>query len=144
MGLALDPAFEDNRRLYSCQGVTGDGGASISVIAWSVADDWSRATRTDDPLIGDIPVNEASGRHGGCRLRFAPDGALLIGTGDNALGTNPQDPRVAGRQGAAGRSGHRRRRRLDPRAPQRAGPGGAPRDRAGVLRRARPRPGTTR
>ncbi len=92
MGLVLDPAFEDNRRLYSCQGVTGGGGASISVIAWSVADDWSRATRTDDPLIGDIPVNERSGRHGGCRLRFAPDGALLIGTGDNALGTNPQDP----------------------------------------------------
>ena len=91
MGLALDPAFEDNRRLYSCQGVTGDGGASISVIAWSVADDWSRATRADDPLIGDIPVNEGSGRHGGCRLRFAPDGALLIGTGDNALGSNPQD-----------------------------------------------------
>jgi glucose/arabinose dehydrogenase len=72
--------------------VTGGGGASISVIAWSVADDWSRATRADDPLIGDIPVNERSGRHGGCRLRFAPDGALLVGTGDNALGTNPQDP----------------------------------------------------
>lgn len=92
MGLALDPAFADNRRLYSCQGVVEDGGASIAVIAWTVADDWSRATRTDDPLIGDIPVNERSGRHGGCRLRFAPDGALLIGTGDNAVGSNPQDP----------------------------------------------------
>ena len=92
MGLALDPAFDRNRRLYSCQGVTGGGGASISVIAWTVADDWSSATRTDDPLIGGIPVNERSGRHGGCRLRFAPDGALLIGTGDNARGTNPQDP----------------------------------------------------
>src|SRR5215204_6652610 len=32
-----------------------------------------------------------SGRHGGCRLRFAPDGALLVGTGDNARGSNPQD-----------------------------------------------------
>jgi glucose/arabinose dehydrogenase len=91
MGLALDPAFEQNRRLYSCQGVSAGGGASIAVIAWAVAGDWSSATRTDDPLIGDIPVNERSGRHGGCRLRFAPDGALLIGTGDNALGTNPQD-----------------------------------------------------
>jgi aldose sugar dehydrogenase len=92
MGLALDPQFEQNRRLYSCQGVTGGGGSSIAVIAWSVADDWSSATRTDDPLVGDIPVNERSGRHGGCRLRFAPDGSLLIGTGDNAVGTNPQDP----------------------------------------------------
>jgi glucose/arabinose dehydrogenase len=92
MGLALDPAFDRNRRLYSCQGVTGGGGASISVIAWTVAADWSSAQRTDDPFVGDIPVNERSGRHGGCRLRFAPDGALLIGTGDNAVGTNPQDP----------------------------------------------------
>jgi glucose/arabinose dehydrogenase len=25
-------------------------------------------------------------------LRFAPDGALLVGTGDNAVGTNAQDP----------------------------------------------------
>ncbi|MFL6096157.1 MAG: PQQ-dependent sugar dehydrogenase, partial [Blastococcus sp.] len=44
-----------------------------------------------DPLVGDIPVNEDSGRHGGCRLRFTPDGALLISTGDNAVGSNPQD-----------------------------------------------------
>ena len=92
MGLALDPGFEENRRLYSCQGVIEGGDASIAVIAWTVANDWSSATRTDDPLVGDIPVNERSGRHGGCRLRFAPDGALLIGTGDNAVGTHPQDP----------------------------------------------------
>jgi glucose/arabinose dehydrogenase len=92
MGLALDPEFEADRRLYSCQGVRSEGGAAIEVIAWTVADDWSRATRTDDPLIGGIPVNERSGRHGGCRLRFAPDGALLIGTGDTAVGTNAQDP----------------------------------------------------
>jgi glucose/arabinose dehydrogenase len=93
MGLELDPDFAGNRRLYSCQGVQeDDGGRSIAVVAWTVAADWSAATRVADPLIGGIPVNEHSGRHGGCRLRFAPDGALLIGTGDNALGTNPQDP----------------------------------------------------
>ncbi len=91
MGLALDPSFGSNRRLYSCQGVQDGGGASIAVVAWTVADDWSTATRVADPLVGGIPVNQGSGRHGGCRLRFAPDGALLIGTGDNAVGTNPQD-----------------------------------------------------
>src|SRR3712207_5436225 len=32
MGLALDPAFDGNRRLYSCQGRT-DG--SIAVVAWT-------------------------------------------------------------------------------------------------------------
>ncbi|SEL36358.1 Glucose/arabinose dehydrogenase, beta-propeller fold [Blastococcus sp. DSM 46786] len=96
MGLALDPAFAENRRFYTCQGVTDGDGASIEVIAWTVADDWSTATRVDDPLIGGIPVNERSGRHGGCRVEFGPGGALLVGTGDNAVGTYPQDLGVLG------------------------------------------------
>jgi aldose sugar dehydrogenase len=91
MGLVLDPAFESNRLFYSCQGVTDGADASIAVIAWTVSDDWTSATRTADPLVGEIPVNAGSGRHGGCRLRFTPDGALLIATGDNARGSNPQD-----------------------------------------------------
>jgi glucose/arabinose dehydrogenase len=91
MGLVLDPGFEANRRFYSCQGVSGGAGASIEVIGWTVSADWRTATRVADPLIGDIPVNKRSGRHGGCRLRFTPDGALLISTGDNAVGSNAQD-----------------------------------------------------
>jgi glucose/arabinose dehydrogenase len=91
MGLVLDPAFDANRRFYSCQGVTGADGPSIAVIGWTVSADWRTATRVADPLIGQIPVNAGSGRHGGCRLRFTPDGALLIGTGDNAVGSNSQD-----------------------------------------------------
>lgn len=89
MGLSLDPGFDANRRFYSCQGMRS---GSIAVVAWTVEADWSAATRVADPLVGGIPLNEESGRHGGCRLRFARDGALLIGTGDNAVGTNPQDP----------------------------------------------------
>jgi glucose/arabinose dehydrogenase len=88
MGLVLDPGFATNRRLYSCQGVQ-DG--SIAVIAWTIAADWSAATRAADPVVPGIPLNERTGRHGGCRLRFAPDGALLVGTGDNSVGSNPQD-----------------------------------------------------
>jgi len=91
MGLVLDPGFDGNRRFYSCQGVTDGAAPSIAVIAWTVSADWGSATRVADPLIDDIPVNADSGRHGGCRLRFTPDGALLIGTGDNAVGKNPQD-----------------------------------------------------
>jgi aldose sugar dehydrogenase len=95
MGLALDPEFADTRRFYTCQGVVDGAGGQpeIQVVAWSMAADWTSADRTDDPLIGGIPVNQQSGRHGGCRLEFAADGALLVGTGDNALGTNPQDLR---------------------------------------------------
>jgi glucose/arabinose dehydrogenase len=91
MGLTLDPAFADNRRFVTCQGVETDDGAEIQVIAWTVDEQWTAATRVADPLLGGIPVNEATGRHGGCRPRFAPDGQLLVGTGDNAVGTNPQD-----------------------------------------------------
>ncbi|MGY2064710.1 PQQ-dependent sugar dehydrogenase [Blastococcus sp. SYSU DS0619] len=91
MGLALDPDFAANRTFYTCQGVEDGDGAGIEVISWTVADDWTSATRVQDPLIGGIPVNEGSGRHGGCRLEFGPDGALLVGTGDNAVGTTPQD-----------------------------------------------------
>jgi aldose sugar dehydrogenase len=92
MGLTLDPGFAGSRRFYTCQGVTSGGSSSIAVIAWTMAPDWSAATRVADPLIGGIPVNQQSGRHGGCRLRFAADGALLIGTGDSTVGTFPQDP----------------------------------------------------
>jgi glucose/arabinose dehydrogenase len=91
MGLVLDPQFDGNRRFYSCQGVTDGPTPSIAVIAWTVSADWREATRVADPLVGDIPANASSGQHGGCRLRFTHDGALLISTGDNAVGTDPQD-----------------------------------------------------
>jgi glucose/arabinose dehydrogenase len=49
-------------------------------------------SRTD--IVTGIPVNPVGelGRHSGCRLRFGPDGALWVGTGDAAVGTNPQSP----------------------------------------------------
>ncbi|WP_222194267.1 PQQ-dependent sugar dehydrogenase [Modestobacter italicus] len=91
MGLTLDPAFTENRRFYTCQGVQEDGGAEIQVITWTVDADWTSATRVADPLLGGVPVNESSGRHGGCRPRFDATGQLLVATGDNAVGSNPQD-----------------------------------------------------
>ena len=86
MGLVLDPAFDTNRRFYTCQGHTGP---QIQVIAWTVDSAYTTATRVGDPLVGGIPI--VSGRHGGCRLRFDPDGFLLIATGDAAVGTHPQN-----------------------------------------------------
>ncbi|KQS73576.1 sorbosone dehydrogenase family protein [Modestobacter sp. Leaf380] len=94
MGLVLDPAFDDSRRFYTCSGITdggADGGPGIEVTAWTVDEGWTAATRVADPLVGGIPVNADSGRHGGCRLRFDDAGQLLVGTGDNAVGTNAQD-----------------------------------------------------
>ncbi|MGY1602787.1 PQQ-dependent sugar dehydrogenase [Geodermatophilus sp. SYSU D00815] len=91
MGLVLDPAFAANRRFYSCQGRQAGEAPDIAVIAWTVDPAWTTATRVADPLLGGIPVNSSSGRHGGCRLRVDPTGALLVSTGDNAVGTNAQD-----------------------------------------------------
>lgn len=88
MGLALSPGFADDRRFYTCQGVAG-GTPEVQVIAWTMAPDWTSAERTG-PLVPGIPVNTENGRHAGCRLVFGPDGALYIGTGDNAVGGNPQ------------------------------------------------------
>jgi aldose sugar dehydrogenase len=92
MGLVLDPGFAGNRRFYTCQGRQDGGGASIAVVAWIVDGAWSSAARLADPLLGGIPVNERTGRHGGCRLRFDPTGALLVSTGDTATGGAAQDP----------------------------------------------------
>ncbi|MGY1821409.1 PQQ-dependent sugar dehydrogenase [Geodermatophilus sp. SYSU D00079] len=91
MGLLLDPAFEQNRRFYTCQGRQDGDGRSIAVVAWTVDPAWRTATRVADPLLGGIPVNESSGRHGGCRLRLDPTGAMLVGTGDTAVSENAQD-----------------------------------------------------
>lgn len=99
MGLVLDPGFTGNRRFYTCQGrLTGgpSGAPSISVVAWVVDPAWRAARRVADPLLAGIPANGQIGRHGGCRLRFDPAGALLVSTGDNAVGSNAQNPRSLG------------------------------------------------
>ncbi len=86
MGIVVDPNFASNRRFYTCQGHTGP---EVQVIAWAINSAYTEATRVADPLVEGIPAS--NGRHGGCRLRFGPDGYLWIATGDAATGTVPQD-----------------------------------------------------
>ncbi len=85
MGIVVDPGFASNRRFYTCQ---GHAGPQVQVIAWTMNATFSAATRVADPLVGGIPAT--TGRHGGCRLRFGPDGYLWIATGDAAIGSAPQ------------------------------------------------------
>ena len=87
MGIVVDPGFASNRRFYTCQGHTGP---EIQVIAWTLNAGFTAATRVADPLVGSLPA-ASGGRHGGCRLRFGPQGYLWIATGDAARGTVPQD-----------------------------------------------------
>ncbi len=87
MGLAVDPDFADNQRIYTCQGHNSP--REIQVIAWSLDVDLRAATRVADPLVGGLPIT--TGRHGGCQLEFDREGHLFIGTGDSAVGTHPQN-----------------------------------------------------
>lgn len=88
MALALSPGFEQDRTAYTCQGIESGGGRSVGVVAWTVAPDWSGLTR-ERTVIDGFPVS--TGRHGGCRILPADDGTLLIGTGDAAQPSVPQD-----------------------------------------------------
>jgi glucose/arabinose dehydrogenase len=90
MGITTDPGFSTNRTYYTCQAYKGGGTSPIDirVIRWHLADDAASATRQGTVVTG-LPIT--TGRHGGCRLRFVPDGTLEIGTGDAATGTNPQN-----------------------------------------------------
>ena len=85
-GIALDPDFASNRRFYTC---LAHQGPVMQVIAWSINDDYTEATRIADPLFGGMPVG--NGLHAGCRLRFGPDGYLWVATGDAYEPTGAQD-----------------------------------------------------
>jgi aldose sugar dehydrogenase len=89
MGILVDPAFNQNRRLYTCQGHESGDAHDIRIVPWVVSSDGQRLVRRPAIVTG-IPAT--SGSHGGCRLRFGgPDQSLWIGTGDATTGTNPQD-----------------------------------------------------
>ncbi|MET0997810.1 MAG: PQQ-dependent sugar dehydrogenase [Marmoricola sp.] len=89
MSLAVDPAFRSNRRFYTCQGgnVAG-GGHDVRVVIWRLGRKARRATPVKT-LIAGLP--STSGRHGGCRLLIATNGAMFVGTGDAATGTNARN-----------------------------------------------------
>jgi glucose/arabinose dehydrogenase len=88
MGLAIDPKFADNGRFYTCNGGNPDGKHDVRVMVWRMNAAATRATFRR-VLIKGFPAT--SGRHGGCRLLILKNGAMLVGTGDAATGTNPRD-----------------------------------------------------
>ncbi|MCU1354242.1 MAG: putative secreted protein [Acidimicrobiales bacterium] len=97
LGLAIDPSFYTNRRIYTCFLSNKSGGLDVRVVRWRVNDAFTGLTNRTDILTG-LPVNTAgqAGRHSGCRPRFGPDGYLWVGTGDAATGRNPQSPTSLG------------------------------------------------
>lgn len=88
MGIAVDPRFGANQAVYTCQGWTNGSANDVRVVKWQANGPGTALTRVADIVTG-LPAS--SGRHGGCRLRFAPSGRLFVGTGDAAIGSTPQD-----------------------------------------------------
>jgi glucose/arabinose dehydrogenase len=104
MGVAVDPDFADNRRIYvySTSSMTAPGTNRLMRLV--VNDDFTDVSdRTD--LIDDVPYKpQASdhpfggpGAHNGGRVRFNPgDGFLYLTTGDTHNGEVPQSPTLLG------------------------------------------------
>lgn len=87
MGVEPSTGFAANRTVYVCQGRLGSPN-SIEVAKYTVDAGTTALTRSGTVVSG---IQTTTGRHGGCRIRDLGDGSLLIGTGDAAVGTNPQD-----------------------------------------------------
>ena len=89
LGLAIHPDFDRSREFTTCQ-THQDGGRPVDVrlVTWRLSPDATSATRVRDLVTG-LPIS--SGRHSGCRPTIAADGALLVGTGDAAQPSPPQD-----------------------------------------------------
>jgi glucose/arabinose dehydrogenase len=91
MGLEVSPDFARSREIFLCHATrAGDGRPrDVRVTRWRL-DEGTTAAERAGTVVDGLPIS--SGRHSGCRLRFVPDGTLLVGTGDAAQGENPQDP----------------------------------------------------
>ena len=102
-GVALDPDFDENRRVYVYSVSEMSDPQTNRVLRFTVNDDFTDVSgRTD--LISDIPYKTDptdhpfgnAGAHNGGRIRFGPEGYLWVTTGDNHNPSIPQDPQSLG------------------------------------------------
>ncbi|HEV2819632.1 MAG TPA: PQQ-dependent sugar dehydrogenase [Solirubrobacteraceae bacterium] len=84
LGIDLDPRFEDGRRFAYLYLTTADG---MEVQRWAVEEDGT-AMELDGVVLEGIAAGPI---HDSGRLRFGPDGALYVLTGDAGDTSLPQD-----------------------------------------------------
>ncbi len=101
LGVALDPAFATNRRVYMFLSSTLTTPRANRVVRLVLSADLRSASQRTD-IITNIPfkqvntANGSAGVHNGGRIRFGPDGFLYVATGDNHNGALPQNPTLLG------------------------------------------------
>jgi len=104
MGVAVDPAFADNRRLYVYSTSNLSEPQTNRLMRFEVNEDFTGVSgRTD--IVDDVPYKVAAsdhpfggpGAHNGGRVRFGPeDGFIYLTTGDNHNEEIPQSPTLMG------------------------------------------------
>ncbi len=100
-GVAIDPDFASNRRVYVYMASTQSAPRTNRVVRLVLGPDLRSASSRID-IITDIAFKDAGNTHGGAgahsggRIRFGPDRFLYVTTGDNHNGTVPQSPTLLG------------------------------------------------
>ncbi|MGG5259167.1 PQQ-dependent sugar dehydrogenase [Phycicoccus avicenniae] len=89
MGMVVHPDFTSSREFTTCQThARGGEPDDIRLVTWRLAANGRSAERVRTLLDG-LPIS--TGRHSGCRPELDATGALVVGTGDTAVGSIPQD-----------------------------------------------------
>lgn len=88
LGVATHPNFASNRYIYMYLSSNISGSTDNRVVRWTLDAGYTTLSNRTDIVTG---IQYTTGRHSGGRIKFGPDGYLWIGTGDVAVGTNPQN-----------------------------------------------------
>ena len=104
MGVAVDPDFADNRRIYVYSTSNMSDPHTNRLMRFVVGEDFTEVSERTD-IVDDVPYKMAAsdhpfggpGAHNGGRVRFnSADGFLYLTTGDNHNGEVPQSPTMMG------------------------------------------------
>ena len=106
MAVEADRNFATNREFMTCHGYKSGSTQDVRVVRWKLNSTFTSATLVRNLVTG---LPSTTGRHGGCSLVKGGAEILYVGTGDAAVGKNPQN-RASGGGNFPGLDGSNRRR----------------------------------